>query len=195
MSDSDDHLKKCGGACRQVPVGARVARARESVTRSNAEGDRRGWGGVRCGAVRSGGTQRGSREATAGDGSTAASGASEERNERTVASRLGLWRSSLRSRRSRIDSRQQPHSISYKQRINRSTTSTPEIDRSSVSRLLQIEQRRDLVEVVVVDPDGGLDRVGRGHVDPRQFDDLERVVGAAGLEHLAVVGGGRLALR
>ena len=39
-----------------------------------------------------GGTQRGSREAAVGDVSTAASGASEERNERTAASRLGLWR-------------------------------------------------------------------------------------------------------
>ncbi|OYR48461.1 hypothetical protein DJ73_19445 [Halorubrum sp. Ea1] len=44
------------------PPRGRAARARESVVRSEAEDHRRGWGGVRCGAVRSGGAQRGSRE-------------------------------------------------------------------------------------------------------------------------------------
>ena len=66
---------------------------REGVSRrSEAEGDRRGWGGVRRGAVRSG-TQTGSRERgeAAGDTAGTSEASDEERDEvRPPAGNLGV---------------------------------------------------------------------------------------------------------
>jgi len=82
-------------ACER-PDGREQRRARESVVRSNAEDHRRGWGGVRCGAVLCGVGLKGAvARAKHDDASTAAKERqrlSEERSESRESSRLGLWR-------------------------------------------------------------------------------------------------------
>ena len=91
-AEAASRTREVAGATRRLPEGLRslAGVGRRAKRRRPTRLGRRE---VRCRAVR-GGTQRGSRETAVGDVSTTASGASEERNERTAVSRLGLWNSS-----------------------------------------------------------------------------------------------------